>query len=463
MDFIKNFTFDEIAIGQTASLTKTLSKRDIELFALLSGDMNPIHLDEAYNAELGGDGRLSAHSLLGASLISGVLGTHLPGAGAMYRSQEVKFQRRVQLGDTLQVTVTVLSKQVADQTVTFECLGINQHQEPVFTGLACVLAPATKIHRPLVELPDVHFHEPDTRYENLIDLAAQYPSARTAVVHPVDAVALEGAISAAKAGLIQPILVGPQPRILEAAKASALDLADYPIVDVPHSHAAAAKGVELIRSGKAEILMKGSLHTDELMAEVVRADTGLRTERRVSHVFVMEVPTYPKLLIITDAAINIAPDLIEKRDIVQNAIELAQAIGTETPKVAILSAVETVTPKLQATMDAAALCKMADRGQITGGLLDGPLAFDNAISKQAAQTKGIRSEVAGDADILLMPDLEAGNMVAKQLQYLAEAESAGLVLGARVPIVLTSRADGALTRKVSCALAVLYANRKRKV
>jgi phosphate acetyltransferase len=463
MDLIKNFTFDEISVGQSASLTKTLSKRDIEMFAMLSGDMNPIHLDEAYNAELGGDGRLSAHSLLGAALISGVLGTHLPGAGTMYRSQEVQFQRRVQLGDTFQVTVKVVAKEPSDRTVTFECVGVNQRQEPVFTGTARVLAPAVKIQRPLVDLPDVHFHEPGTRYESLVDLAARYPSARTAVVHPVDAVALEGAISAAKAGLIQPILIGPQSKILEAAKAAGIDLADYPIVDVPHSHAAAAKGVELIRSGKADILMKGSLHTDELMAEVVKADTGLRTERRVSHVFVMEVPTYPKLLLITDAAINIAPDLLGKRDIVQSAIELAHTIGTDTPKVAILSAVETVTPKLQATMDAAALCKMADRGQIVGGLLDGPLAFDNAISKQAAKTKGIRSEVAGDADILLMPDLEAGNMVAKQLQYLAEAESAGLVLGARVPIVLTSRADGALTRKVSCALAVLHANRKRNV
>ncbi len=463
MDFVENFPFDEIAIGQTASVARLLTKRDIELFALLSGDMNPAHLDEGYAAEQDGQRRLVAHSLWGASLISGVLGTYLPGAGTVHRSQELHFLRPVRVGDTLRVTVKVLSKQPADRTVLFECVGLNQNEERVFEGTARVLAPARKIHRPLVDLPDVHFHEHGARYKHLIEMANRHPPVRTAVVHPVDEVSLAGAIGAAHAGLIEPVLVGPRVKILEAARAVELDLGDYQILDVPHSHAAAAKGVELVRVGNAGILMKGSLHTDELMSEVVRADTGLRTERRISHAFVMDVPTYPKPLMITDAAINIYPDLMAKRDIVQNAIELAQTIGTEQPKVAILSAVETVTPKLQATMDAAALCKMADRGQITGGLLDGPLAFDNAISKQAAKTKGIHSEVAGDADILLVPDLEAGNMTAKQLQYLAEAETAGLVLGARVPIVLTSRADGALARMTSCALAVLHANRKRKL
>lgn len=462
VDFVENYTFDEIAVGQTASVTRLLTKRDIELFALLSGDLNPTHLDEGYAAERDGRRQLAAHSLWGASLISGVLGTYLPGAGTVHRSQQLDFLRPVRVGDTLRVTVRALSKQPADRTVTFECVGINQNEERVFEGTARVVAPASKVHRRRVDLPEVHFHEHGARYKNLIEMAHQYPPVRTAVVHPVDAASLEGAISAATAGLIEPLLVGPRAKILEAARIAGLDPGNYPIVDAPHSHAAAARGVELVRGGEAGILMKGSLHTDELMSEVVRGATGLRTERRVSHAFVMEVPTYPKLLMITDAAINIYPDLLSKGDIVQNAIELAQAMGVERPKVAILSAVETVTPKLQATMDAAALCKMADRGQITGGLLDGPLAFDNAISRQAARTKGIRSEVAGDADILLVPDLEAGNMIAKQLQYLAEAETAGLVLGARVPIVLTSRADGALARMTSCALAVLYANRKRK-
>ena len=263
----------------------------------------------------------------------------------------------------------------------------------------------------------------------------------TAVAHPCDESSLTAAVEAAEAELIRPILVGPEAKIRAVAEQCGLDIAPYRLVDAPHSHAAAAKAVEIVRAGEAEALMKGSLHTDELMAEVVRKDTGLRTERRISHVFIMDVPTYPKPLAVTDAAINIFPDLETKVDIVQNAIDMAHALGRELPKVAILSAVETVTPKIPSTIDAAALCKMAERGQITGGLLDGPLAFDNAISKEAAAIKGIRSEVAGDADILVVPDLEAGNMLAKQLSFLANADAAGIVLGARVPIILTSRAD----------------------
>ena len=255
--------------------------------------------------------------------------------------------------------------------------------------------------------------------------------------------------------MIVPILVGPEAKIRAVAEQSGLDISPYRLVDAPHSHAAAAKAVEIVRAGEAETLMKGSLHTDELMGEVVRKDTGLRTERRISHAFIMDVPTYPKPLAVTDAAINIFPDLETKVDIVQNAIDMAHALGVDLPKVAILSAVETVTPKIPSTIDAAALCKMAERGQITGALLDGPLAFDNAISKEAAAIKGIRSEVAGDADILVVPDLEAGNMLAKQLSFLANADAAGIVLGARVPIILTSRADTVRARMASCAVAVL--------
>ncbi|MGH6942993.1 MAG: phosphate acetyltransferase, partial [Geminicoccaceae bacterium] len=273
---------------------------------------------------------------------------------------------------------------------------------------------------------------------------------------------LRAAIEAADADLIQPILVGPEAKIRGVAEQFGLDISPYRLVDAPHSHAAAAKAVEIVREGRAETLMKGSLHTDELMAEVVRKEGGLRTERRISHVFVMDVPTYPKPLAITDAAINIFPDLETKRDIVQNAIDMAHALGIELPKVAILSAVETVTPKIPSTIDAAALCKMAERGQITGGLLDGPLAFDNAISKEAARIKGIRSEVAGDAGILVVPDLEAGNMLAKQLSFLANADAAGIVLGARVPIILTSRADTVRARMASCAVAVLLAHARRQ-
>jgi phosphotransacetylase len=274
--------------------------------------------------------------------------------------------------------------------------------------------------------------------------------------------ALSAAVEAANKGLIIPILVGPRNKIEATAKAAGIDVSNLQIVDVPHSHAAAVKAVELLREARAEVLMKGSLHTDELMAAVVARDKGLRTARRISHVFVMDVPTYHKVLLVTDGAINIAPTLEDKVDICQNAIDLAISLGRERPKVAILAAVETVTSKMPATIDAAALCKMAERGQITGGILDGPLAFDNAISKQAAETKGIHSEVAGDPDILLAPDLEAGNILAKQLTFLANADSAGLVLGARVPIILTSRADSVRSRIASCAVAMQVAHARRK-
>jgi len=273
---------------------------------------------------------------------------------------------------------------------------------------------------------------------------------------------LSGAIEAAEKGLIAPILVGPRTKVEATADAAGIDLRDHQIVDVPHSHASAAKAVELLREGKAELLMKGSLHTDELMGAVVSRDGGLRTSRRISHVFVMDVPTYHKVLIVTDGAINIAPSLEDKVDICQNAIDLAVALGLEGPKVAILAAVETVTSKMPATIDAAALCKMAERGQIKGARLDGPLAFDNAISKKAAETKGILSDVAGDPDIVLAPDLEAGNILAKQLSFLAKADSAGLVLGARVPIILTSRADSVRSRIASCGVAMLAAHARRK-
>jgi len=300
------------------------------------------------------------------------------------------------------------------------------------------------------------------KYERLLEKCESLEPVPTAVVHPCEVTALFAAVEAANLGLIVPILVGPREKIRSTALRAEIDLRNFQIVDVPHSHASAAKAVELLREAKAELLMKGSLHTDELMGAVVARDGGLRTARRVSHVFVMDVPTYHKVLIVTDGAINIAPTLEDKIDICQNAIDLAIALGLEKPKVAILAAVETVTSKMPATIDAAALCKMSERGQISGALLDGPLAFDNAISKEAAETKGIHSDVAGDPDILLAPDLEAGNILAKQLSFLANADSAGLVLGAKVPIILTSRADSVRSRIASCAVASLAAHARRK-
>ena len=305
---------------------------------------------------------------------------------------------------------------------------------------------------------DVATTNQHAKYDRLIAQCAGLPPVPTAVVHPCDAASLTGAMQAAEAGLIVPLLVGPEVRIRRIAAEQGLDIAHCRIFDTPHSHASADKGVELVRTGEAAALMKGSLHTDEVMGAVVRHDTGIRTERRISHVFIMDVPTYPKPLFITDAAVNIAPTLDDKVDILANAIELAQALGVERPKVAILSAVETVSAKIPSTIDAAALCKMAERGQIKGAVLDGPLAFDNAISKEAAAMKGIVSPVAGDADILLVPDMEAGNMLAKELTFLANADAAGIVLGARVPIVLTSRADSVRARLASAAVAMIYAH-----
>src|SRR4030081_2255823 len=300
------------------------------------------------------------------------------------------------------------------------------------------------------------------KYERLLEKCESLEPVPTAVVHPCEVTALFAAVEAANLGLIVPILVGPREKIRSTALRAEIDLRNFQIVDVPHSHASAAKAVELLREAQAELLMKGSLHTDELMAAVVSREGGLRTARRISHVFVMDVPTYHKVLIVTDGAINIAPTLEDKVDICQNAIDLAHVLGLEKPKVAILAAVETVNSKMPATIDAAALCKMADRGQITGGILDGPLAFDNAISKDAARIKGIVSEVAGDPDILVAPDLEAANILAKLLSFLANADSAGLVLGARVPIILTSRADSVRSRIASCGVAMQAAHARRK-
>jgi phosphate acetyltransferase len=304
-------------------------------------------------------------------------------------------------------------------------------------------------------------HAPESKYDRLVARAQDFPPATTLVVHPCDETSLRGAVEAAAARIIVPILVGPARKIAATAQQFGLDISHFDVVDVPHSDAAAAKAVELIHQGKGELLMKGSLHTDELMRAVTSSATGLRTARRISHVFIMDVPTHTDTLFITDAAINIAPDLDAKHDIVQNAIDLFTQIGLGTPRVAILSAVETVTTKIPSTIEAAALCKMADRGQITGGLLDGPLAFDNAIDPEAARIKGISSAVAGRAQILVVPDLEAGNMLAKNLTFLARADAAGIVLGARVPIILTSRADSVRTRMASCAVAALYAHARR--
>lgn len=454
MQYIENKTYDEIAVGDHAELTRTLKPQDIELFAVMSGDVNPAHVDADF-AKTDMFHGVIAHGMWGGALISAVLGTELPGPGTIFLNQSLNFEAPVGLGDTVTVRVEVTEK-LEKGRLLLACTCLNQHGKKVIDGVARVIAPREKVRRPRVILPEVHLHVQGAQYARLITATEDLEPVRTAVVHPCDALSLTGALDAARQGIIRPVLVGPKIKIDAAAKEAGRSLDGVEVIDAPHSHAAAAAAVALARAGKVEALMKGSLHTDELMEAIVDTALGLRTERRMSHVYVLDVPTYPKPLLITDAAVNIYPDLTIKGDIVQNAIDLALALGTSLPKVAILSAVETVNPRIASTLDAASLCKMADRGQITGGLLDGPLAFDNAISPVAAATKGIVSDVAGIADILVAPDLEAANMMAKQLIYLAGADAAGIVLGARVPIILTSRADSEVSRLASCALAQLF-------
>ena len=457
---LTNILYEELQIGQSAQLLRTLTLADIQAFAAVSGDTNPAHLNAAYANETLFHGVI-AHGMWGGALISAVLGTQLPGPGTIYLSQNLHFERPVRVGDTLTVTVTVLRKDDAKHHVDLDCQLTNQHGVCVLRGTAQVLAPTVRVSLPRVSAPHLVLNDPQARFKALLALGAGLAAVRCAVVHPCDAGSLSGALDAARYGLIVPVLVGPVARILQVAQAAGLDLSGVEIVSTAHSHEAADRAAEMAAQGEVEMLMKGSLHTDELLRAVL-AQPKLRTERRMSHVFHFDVPLYPKPLLITDAALNIQPTLLEKRDIIQNAIDFAQVMGVALPKVAILSALETVTPTIPSTLDAAALCKMAERGQITGGLLDGPLAFDNAISAQAARIKQIVSPVAGDADILVVPDLESGNMLAKQLEYLAGASSSGLVLGAQVPIALTSRADGPINRVASALLALLAAHALRR-
>lgn len=460
LGYIENRPFDEISVGDCAELLRSLTVEDIEAFAVVSGDVNPAHVDAEF-AEQDIFHKVIAHGMWGAALISNVLGTQLPGPGTIYLEQSLKFLRPVGVGDRVTVRVTVLEKDPGRRRLTLDCLCSNGEGKPVIAGQARVIAPDRKIRRPRVAMPDLVLQRHGAVHDALLAQARDLPPLPVAVVHPCDATSLRSALHAHEMGLIEPILVGPRDRIRAVADGLGLDLSGLRLLDADHSHAAAGQAVALARAGDAVALMRGALHTEEIMSAAVARGGGLRTERRMSHVYVMEVPTYPRPLLVTDAAINTAPDLRTKVDIIQNAIDLARAIGIERPRVAILSALETVTPRLPSTVEAGALCKMADRGQISGGVLDGPLAFDNAISTSAAASKGLHSEVAGQADILLAPDLESGNMVAKQLMHLAGAEAAGVVLGARVPIILTSRADSERTRMASAAVASLLARSPR--
>ncbi len=454
-DVIENITYDELRVGQCAQLRRTLSRDDISAFALVSGDVNPAHIDDEYAEGTRFHGVI-AHGMWAGALISSVLGNEFPGPGTIYLEQSLKFLLPVRVADTLTVNICVRDKDDAHHQVRMDCQVLNQNGERVVTGEALVRAPTVKVSRPRAALPTLHLFDPEARIEEWLTTLRGHPAVRCAVVHPCDEASLRGALDSADAGLIVPVLVAPKARLLALADSLGLSLDGVEIVDTEHSHASATVAATMAARGEVGMLMKGSLHTDELMGAVL-AERGLRTGRRMSHVFRFEVPAYPRPLLVTDAAVNITPTLEDKADIVRNAIDLARALGVARPKVALLSAVETVTPRIASTLDAAALCKMADRGQIANATLDGPLAFDNAISAEAARIKGIESPVSGQADILVVPDLEAGNMLAKQLEYLAGASASGVVLGAKVPIALTSRADPAIARKASAALAGVMA------
>ncbi|MFM8898848.1 MAG: bifunctional enoyl-CoA hydratase/phosphate acetyltransferase [Burkholderiales bacterium] len=457
--WLHNHPYDEIVLGQSARLVRTLTLADIQAFAAVSGDTNPAHLDPEYaNATLFHG--VIGHGMWGGALISTVLGTVFPGPGTIYLEQNLHFSRPVRIGDTLNVTVTCTAKHDDKKAITLDCLLVNQHGARVLHGVARVMAPTEKLRIPRIQAPQITLFDPAQRHAQLIALGAHLEPVRCGVVHPCDAPSLQGALAAQQNGLIHAVLIAPEKKLRAVAVQAELDLTGVEIINVEHSHAAAEVAARMAAEKNLEALMKGSLHTDELIHAVL-SQKSLRTARRMSHVFRFETPLYAKPLYITDAAINIAPSLSEKADIVQNAILFAQIMGVLEPKVAILSAVETVNPNITSTLDAAALCKMADRGQIKGGLLDGPLAFDNAISIQAAQVKNINSPVAGQADILVAPDLESGNMMAKQLEHLAGACGSGVVMGARVPIALTSRADTATTRCASALLAKLVAHHHR--
>jgi len=440
----ENILFDDIRPGMRYQRKHVVQPGDITLFGMIAGSR--------------GEGESLSVPALGAfPLFSSTTTNFFPGNGSILAGHELKSLGWIHDGDELTIDLEVTEKHEVSKQVVVEVHCQNQHGEMLAAGPITVVPPTVKRMNRFDEPPQLTLRQHHV-FANLRAKASAYPPVRTAIVHPCDRESLLGALEAAREGLIYPILVGPEAKIRAVADKEGFTLGNTRIVDVPHSHAAAAKGVELCREGEAGALMKGSLHTDEMMGAVMSSATGLRCGKRVTHVFVMDVPAYGRPLLVTDAAINIAPDLAAKVDITQNAIHLAHILGIPEPKVAILSAVETVYEKMPSTLDAALLCKMADRGQITGGVLDGPLAFDNAVSMQAAKAKKIVSPVAGQADILVVPDIEAGNMLAKQMSYFAGADSAGIVLGARVPIILTSRADDAKTRLASCAVMVLVAH-----
>lgn len=467
MEYIENRTFDEISVGDSASVVRTLSQEDIELFAIMSGDVNPAHLDEEY-AKSEMFQKVIGHGMWGGSLISTVLGTKLPGPGTIYLGQTLKFRRPVGIGDTVTVRVTAAEMDPEKKRIVFDCICENQDGKPVIEGQATVLAPTEKVRRPRPDLPDVFFHDRGKRLRAIVDLAKRDDPIRTAVVHAVHPELLKDAVRAAENGIIEPILVGTEARVREAAEEAGVELGQFEFIETEHSHEAAEVAIRMAHDGEIEAIVQNvkagleTQHTQEIMSAATRAHEGLRTNRRMSHVYVMDVPAYPRPLFVTDAMINPDPTFETKPDIVQNAIDMAHILGVEEPKVALLAAVNLVDRRMRTTMEAAALCKMAERGQIKGAIIDGPLTYDTAVSETVARHADLGSPVAGRADIVVCPDMEAGELLAKQLKYLGGAREAGVVMGARVPIVLANPDDSTQSHVASCALASLAAHGKIK-
>ncbi len=461
MTIFNNIPFDKLEIGMTAEETRVCEKDDLYVFAHASGNFNPLFLPEE-DGDFDGKPDAYAPSIWIASLISAVLGNKLPGPGTFYNAQSLRFVGRAQAGDTLVARATLVRKQAEGRLAFFETTVCLDNGTPIIEGEAEVVAPDTEQTFDITSVPGLtvasHQH-----FERLLEMAAPLPAMRTAVVAPETSDSLRGAILAKDHTIIDPILIGCEQTIHAVASENGIDLTDCVIVDVPSHVDAARHAVNLVNENKAAAIMKGHLHTDDLLRPILSSKDGLKTGRRVSHIFVLDVPGLKHLLMVSDAAINITPDLQTKVDIVQNSIDLAISLGIDTPKVGVLSAVETVNPKIPSTLDAAALSKMAERGQITGGIVDGPLAMDNAVSLAAAKTKGITGLVAGQAEVLIAPNLEAGNMLAKELAFIAKAEAAGVVMGARCPIVLNSRSDSDTSRLASCAVAALHAARIGKL
>lgn len=461
MDYLENRTFDEIKVGDTATLTRTLTEKDIQVFAIMSGDINPAHVDIEY-AQSDMFHKIIGHGMWGASLISTVLGTELPGPGTIYIGQTLRFKKPVGLGDTLTVSVTAIEKKPEKNRVIFSCECKNQHHDVVMEGQAEVLAPTKKIRRKKTTLPEISLRRPYSLFDVYLERAKQFEPLRAATIHPTHPRIIKAVHAAAEAGMIEPILIGPEAHIKQAASEAEIDISHYSLLNMENSAAAIHKAISMARNGEVGVIIRGGAVRDDLLKAMQRSEKGLLTERSLSYAAVLDVPTYPKALILTDTYINTDPNLEVKREITQNAIDYAQALGIETPRVAVLAGMDMISSSMKSTVDAAALCKMAERGQIKGAILDGPLTFDNVISHDVATAKGISSPVAGIADILVVPNVETGNILSKQLEYLAESRNAGLVIGGRVPVLMSHINDIHLST-VSCALAILYSQYESQV